>query len=84
MESNIKARGLTSDALTRLAQAASRVRNVKRARSVDGYPRTGRVSRDEIAGRAYELYLARGAEPGHDLDDWLQAERELCFPSPQG
>ena len=32
---------------------------------------------DEIRTRAYELYLARGAEPGRELEDWLQAEREL-------
>jgi hypothetical protein len=31
----------------------------------------------DIARRAYELYLARGCEPGHDVADWLQAEREL-------
>jgi Protein of unknown function (DUF2934) len=30
-----------------------------------------------IANRAYELFLARGGEQGHDLDDWLQAEQEL-------
>lgn len=35
------------------------------------------VSDHDIAHRAYELYLARGQEHGHDLDDWLQAEREL-------
>ena len=31
----------------------------------------------EIRNRAYEIYLQRGAQPGHDLEDWLQAEREL-------
>ena len=31
----------------------------------------------EIRDRAYELYLARGAQPGGALEDWLQAEREL-------
>ena len=31
----------------------------------------------DIARRAYELYLARGCDPGHDVEDWLQAEREL-------
>jgi hypothetical protein len=31
----------------------------------------------QIARRAYELYEARGREHGHDVDDWLQAEREL-------
>jgi Protein of unknown function (DUF2934) len=34
----------------------------------------------DIARRAYELYLARGCEHGHGLDDWLQAERELRNP----
>jgi hypothetical protein len=31
----------------------------------------------EIAARAYEIFLSRGASDGQDLDDWLQAEREL-------
>jgi hypothetical protein len=32
---------------------------------------------DEIRTRAYELFLARGAQPGREMEDWLQAEREL-------
>ena len=32
---------------------------------------------EEIKGRAYEIYLERGKQSGHDLDDWLQAEQEL-------
>ena len=32
---------------------------------------------DEIARRAYELFLQRGSVPGHETDDWLQAEAEL-------
>jgi hypothetical protein len=32
---------------------------------------------EQIARRAYELYLARGGQHGHDEQDWLQAEREL-------
>jgi uncharacterized protein YjbJ (UPF0337 family) len=35
------------------------------------------VTDQDIARRAYELYLARDREDGHDVDDWLQAEREL-------
>jgi Protein of unknown function (DUF2934) len=31
----------------------------------------------KIEHRAYELYLDRGRDPGHDFDDWLRAEREL-------
>ena len=30
-----------------------------------------------IRERAYQLFQARGCEPGHQLDDWLQAEREI-------
>jgi hypothetical protein len=33
----------------------------------------------EIRARAYELFEQRGREPGHDLDDWLQAEAELVM-----
>jgi Protein of unknown function (DUF2934) len=32
---------------------------------------------EEIRRRAYEIYLERGEQPGRDLDDWHQAEREL-------
>lgn len=32
---------------------------------------------EQIESRAHEIYIARGAEPGHELDDWLQAEREI-------
>lgn len=32
---------------------------------------------EQIARRAYELFLARGGSHGHHDEDWLQAEREL-------
>jgi DUF2934 family protein len=35
------------------------------------------ISDRDVARRAYDLYLARGCERGHDVEDWLQAEREL-------
>jgi hypothetical protein len=38
------------------------------------------ISHDQIAERAFQFYCARGEMPGHDLDDWLQAERELRKP----
>jgi len=31
----------------------------------------------EIAVRAHELFLKRGAVAGHELEDWFEAEREL-------
>ena len=38
----------------------------------------GNSARDEeIRRRAYEIYRERGEQPGRELDDWLQAEREL-------
>jgi hypothetical protein len=34
-------------------------------------------TREEIARRAYQIYVDRGAEHGRDWDDWLQADGEL-------
>jgi len=49
---------------------------VKQSRAVSRESRC-QPSNDEIAFRAYEIFLRRGAAHGSDLDDWLQAEREL-------
>ena len=35
------------------------------------------ISDDIIARRAFEFYCERGGDHGRDVDDWLQAEREL-------
>jgi hypothetical protein len=35
------------------------------------------ISRQDIAQRAYELYVQRGGEPGYDVQDWVRAEKEL-------
>ena len=32
---------------------------------------------EAIRKRAYELYVDRGREDGHDLEDWFRAEEEL-------
>ncbi len=32
---------------------------------------------EEIALRAYHIYLKRGGAPGNELEDWTRAEREL-------
>jgi hypothetical protein len=32
---------------------------------------------EEIARRAYHLYLARGQVAGHETDDWIEAKRQL-------
>ena len=38
---------------------------------------------DAIARRAYEIFQKRGGNHGADLDDWLEAERQLR-PGPGG
>jgi hypothetical protein len=38
----------------------------------EGHPR-----REEIELRAYQIYVERGGAHGQDMEDWLQAEREL-------
>ena len=32
---------------------------------------------EQIAWRANQISLERGSQPGHEIDDWLQAEYEL-------
>ena len=34
-------------------------------------------TQEEIELRAYQIYFERGGAHGNDVDDWLQAEREL-------
>ena len=39
---------------------------------------------EEIAQRAFELYVARGHADGTDVSDWLHAERELAGSAAHG
>ena len=32
---------------------------------------------DDVARRAFELFCQRGHQHGYDVQDWLQAEREV-------
>jgi hypothetical protein len=36
---------------------------------------------EQVAQRAYEIYLERGATPGNPMHDWLRAEMELSAPA---
>ena len=47
--------------------------------STGSEPRTAESSptREEIELRAYQIYVERGGTHGQDVEDWLQAEREL-------
>jgi hypothetical protein len=45
---------------------------VKKSKAAGAHP-TG----EDIALRAYQIYLERGGAPGNALEDWTRAEREL-------
>jgi predicted ester cyclase len=50
------------------------------AGAVEERQRLPRSPREEdLRDRAYEIHLRRGARPGYEVDDWLQAERELTL-----
>ena len=36
--------------------------------------------RERVSSRAYELYERRGADHGRDLEDWVEAEKEVLSP----
>jgi hypothetical protein len=40
-------------------------------------PSAHTIPHGEIARRAYELFLSRGAVHGHDVEHWLEAENDL-------
>jgi hypothetical protein len=63
-----------------MAKEGSKKSNTKMVRYIftpDRHTPTEGPSREKIAQRAYELYLARGGADGSEQEDWLQAEREL-------
>ena len=35
-------------------------------------------TQEEIALRAYQIYLERGGVPGNEFEDWMEAERQLA------
>jgi hypothetical protein len=40
-------------------------------------PQQSQPTDDDVRVRAYHRYLERGAGHGSDLDDWVEAEKEL-------
>ncbi|HTA18679.1 MAG TPA: DUF2934 domain-containing protein [Polyangia bacterium] len=65
-----------------MPKAASKTGNTGTTSAPRATPTTGNAaaalpSTEDIAKRAYELYLQRGSESGYELEDWLQAEAEL-------
>ncbi len=74
---NVKMRKQTKKQVNRAPEPATPSLNTSSpAAAGPGSPKTP-PTRGQIQKRAYELYLAGGSLPGHDMDYWLQAEREL-------
>jgi hypothetical protein len=51
---------------------------VRKPRSAKRQP-----THEEIALRAYQIYLERGSTAGNAFEDWTQAERELLGKGPK-
>jgi len=49
----------------------------RKARKAPARKATQAPSHDEIALRAYHIYLQRNGTPGNPFDDWKRAEQEL-------
>jgi len=60
------------------APPSAEPRPVTESESSDDLDRARADSRDhQVAARAYELYLERGGGHGRDVEDWLEAERQV-------
>jgi hypothetical protein len=71
-----RARDAAFDQLLRLAASYASRQKVSARNGSEPTARRSPVTED-IELRAYHIYLGRGGADGHDLDDWLQAERQV-------
>lgn len=59
----------------------SRKKRAGSSSPIEGAPPAPATGEDgvqaRIAVRAYEIYMDRGCQEGHELDDWLEAERDM-------
>jgi hypothetical protein len=55
----------------------TKTRPTAAARSPKSRARAAAFTTSDVARLAYDFYLARGSEPGHDVEDWIRAERML-------
>ena len=52
------------------------IKEFEKKQPVSTMTETGNVD-EVIRARAYELYVERGMEAGHEVEDWLRAEEEV-------
>jgi hypothetical protein len=60
-----------------MSQPQKRTKQVLAAVKGTDTPLPKNITCEEIALRAYQIYEARGDNPGSDVGDWLEAERQL-------
>lgn len=60
-----------------MAKKAPAASPTPRKRTGTKKPNGRQPSDEEIRVRAYHRFLERGAVPGGDFDDWLEAEKDL-------
>jgi hypothetical protein len=60
-----------------MSNAGKKKQNNGAKQAASRRPRQAATNEEQVRKRAYEIFIGRGATPGHDLDDWLAAEREL-------
>jgi len=58
-------------------KARKSVAPARRSEAEAARPKTQPVTHEEIARRAYGIYISRGGGEGGAHEDWLRAEREL-------
>ena len=58
-------------------QEVAMPRAPKKAGKENGNGGNGHITSDEVAKKAYDLYLSRGGGHGADFDDWIEAEKQL-------
>jgi hypothetical protein len=58
-----------------MSQAQKSTKQLAPAKTETSFPKN--ITPEQIALRAYQIYEERGDNPGSDVDDWLEAERQL-------
>jgi hypothetical protein len=49
----------------------------RKAKAAGAQPVRRAPTEEEIRIRAYQRFLERGGQPGHAIEDWIAAERDL-------
>ena len=71
----IETKGLVS--LVEATDAMAKAARLNPLRTEKAAPEKTAPSGEAIGIKAYEIWMSRGQEPGHDQEHWFEAERQL-------